>query len=55
MVQIASCIGNFFSYFFPKYGRNEAKKRETLSAAAAAGLSVAFRTPIGVLFSLKER
>lgn len=31
MVHIASCIGNILSYLFPKYGRNEAKKREILS------------------------
>lgn len=55
MVHIACCIGNIFSYLFPKYGRNEAKKREILSAAAAAGVSVAFGAPIGgVLFSLEE-
>ena len=43
------------SYLFPKYGRNEAKKREILSAAAASGVSVAFGAPIGgVLFSLEE-
>ncbi|XP_068148620.1 H(+)/Cl(-) exchange transporter 5 [Drosophila tropicalis] len=55
MVHIASCIGNIFSHLFPKYGRNEAKKREILSAAAAAGVSVAFGAPIGgVLFSLEE-
>lgn len=47
--------GNILAYLFPKYGRNEAKKREILSAAAAAGVSVAFGAPIGgVLFSLEE-
>ncbi|XP_047523768.1 H(+)/Cl(-) exchange transporter 5 isoform X5 [Pieris napi] len=55
MVHIACCLGNILSYLFPKYGRNEAKKREILSAAAAAGVSVAFGAPIGgVLFSLEE-
>ena len=40
---------------FPKYHQNEAKKREILSAAAAAGVSVAFGAPVGgVLFSLEE-
>ncbi|XP_048244203.1 H(+)/Cl(-) exchange transporter 4-like isoform X2 [Haliotis rufescens] len=54
-VHVASCCGNIFSYLFPKYGRNEAKKREVLSAASAAGVSVAFGAPIGgVLFSLEE-
>merc|ERR1719225_2049256 len=55
MVHIACCIGNILAYLFPKYGRNEAKKREILSAASAAGVSVAFGAPIGgVLFSLEE-
>ena len=54
-MHVACCCGNFFSYLFPKYGKNEAKKREILSAAAAAGVSVAFGAPIGgVLFSLEE-
>ena len=48
-------IGNILSYLFPKYGKNEAKKREILSAAAASGVSVAFGAPIGgALFSLEE-
>ncbi|CAD5211018.1 unnamed protein product [Bursaphelenchus okinawaensis] len=55
MVHLGCCIGNILSYLFPKYGHNEAKKREILSASAAAGVSVAFGAPIGgVMFSLEE-
>lgn len=28
LVHVASCCGNFFSYVFAKYHKNEAKKRE---------------------------
>ncbi|CAF1685807.1 unnamed protein product, partial [Didymodactylos carnosus] len=49
------CCGNLFAKLFPKYGTNEARKREILSAAAATGVSVAFGAPIGgILFSLEE-
>jgi chloride channel 3/4/5 len=40
---------------FTTLNNNEARKREVLSAAAAAGISVAFASPIGgVLFSLEQ-
>ncbi|RDB25370.1 H(+)/Cl(-) exchange transporter 5 [Hypsizygus marmoreus] len=54
-VHIASCVGNIVSRFFSKYENNEAKRREILSAACAAGVAVAFGAPIGgTLFSLEE-
>ena len=31
LVHVASCCGNFFSYVFAKYHKNEAKKREVFS------------------------
>ncbi|CAB4375194.1 unnamed protein product [Rhizophagus irregularis] len=55
LVHLACCCGNIIPRIFPKFRYNEAKKREVLSAAAAAGISVAFGAPIGgVLFSLEE-
>uniref|UniRef100_A0A8C9W822 Chloride channel protein n=1 Tax=Scleropages formosus TaxID=113540 RepID=A0A8C9W822_SCLFO len=55
LVHVACCCGNLFSSLFSKYSKNEGKRREVLSAAAAAGVSVAFGAPIGgVLFSLEE-
>ena len=55
LVHVACCIGNIAPRLFDsKYKRNEAKKREILSAASASGVSVAFGAPIGgVLFALE--
>lgn len=54
-VHYAVCTGNVISRMFEKYRRNATKTREILSASAAAGVGVAFGSPIGgVLFSLEE-
>ncbi|ORY69677.1 chloride channel [Pseudomassariella vexata] len=54
-VHIATCIGNIACRLFTKYDRNDGKRREVLSAAAAAGVVVAFGAPLGgFLFGLEE-
>ncbi|PLN83322.1 ClC chloride ion channel [Aspergillus taichungensis] len=54
-VHFAVCAGNVISRLFGKYKRNASKTREVLTATAAAGVAVAFGSPIGgVLFSLEE-
>ncbi|KAF2638504.1 chloride channel protein 3 [Massarina eburnea CBS 473.64] len=55
LVHVACCSANLFMKLFSNVNNNEARKREVLSAAAAAGISVAFGSPIGgVLFSLEQ-
>ncbi|POR39095.1 Chloride channel protein [Tolypocladium paradoxum] len=54
-VHYAVCTGNVISRLFVKYRSNASKTREILSACAAAGVAVAFGSPIGgVIFSLEE-
>ncbi|KAJ2759656.1 hypothetical protein IWQ57_006499, partial [Coemansia nantahalensis] len=55
MVHIACCCSNIYTRMFRRIRRSEVKRRELLSAASAAGISVAFGAPIaGVLFSLEQ-
>lgn len=54
-VHVACCIGNSVARLFTTYSRNQEKMREILLAASAAGVAVAFGSPIGgVLFSIEE-
>ncbi|KAL4943516.1 hypothetical protein BDV06DRAFT_189767 [Aspergillus oleicola] len=55
LVHVACCCASVIMKGFDSLNSNEARKREVLSAAAAAGISVAFGAPIGgVLFSLEQ-
>ncbi|GJN90019.1 hypothetical protein Rhopal_003015-T1 [Rhodotorula paludigena] len=55
LVHVACCICDAVLRLFGTLRTNGARHREILSAAAAAGVSVAFGAPLGgVLFSLEE-
>ncbi|AMD19476.1 HCL675Wp [Eremothecium sinecaudum] len=54
-VHLATCIGNICARLFKKARNNGAERRVMLSAAAAAGVTLAFGSPLGgVLFSAEE-
>ncbi|EIN11552.1 voltage-gated chloride channel [Punctularia strigosozonata HHB-11173 SS5] len=54
-VHVACCIGNLIAGLFSRYTKSQEKRREVLTAASAAGVAVAFGSPIGgVLFSIEE-
>ncbi|KAG8214257.1 chloride channel 5 [Butyriboletus roseoflavus] len=54
-VHVACCIGYLVAGWSRRFSRSSSKMREVITAASAAGVAVAFGSPIGgVLFSIEE-
>lgn len=54
-VHLSTCVGNIACRLSKKFSQNDMKRRQLLSAAASAGVSLAFGSPLGgILFSLEE-
>ncbi|CUM65225.1 uncharacterized protein PRCAT00002856001 [Priceomyces carsonii] len=54
-VHYAVCVGNMVTKLVKRYRRSASKAREFLTATSAAGVAVAFGSPMGgVLFSIEE-
>ncbi|KAF7322000.1 Chloride channel protein [Mycena kentingensis (nom. inval.)] len=54
-VHVACCVGSLVAGMFVKFRQSQGKMREIVTAASAAGVAVAFGSPIGgVLFSIEE-
>lgn len=54
-VHYSVCVGNMVAKLFKKYRESASKSRDFLVAASAAGVAVAFGSPMGgVLFSIEE-
>ncbi|ODQ67434.1 hypothetical protein NADFUDRAFT_32096 [Nadsonia fulvescens var. elongata DSM 6958] len=54
-IHYSACVGNVIGRLFPKYKNSATKMKEILTACTAAGVGVAFGSPIGgVLFSVEE-
>ncbi|CDK26609.1 unnamed protein product [Kuraishia capsulata CBS 1993] len=54
-VHYAACVGNCVPSLFTRFRRSASSSRQYLTAASAAGVAVAFASPMGgVLFSIEE-